>query len=381
MDDELNQILEDLHATIEKLLGYDDPYPTYKNAQEKLKNFNPADVAFLRLPGRIQIFLEALGLLIKSLRFLKKINNPEDFFQDNLQKNILKNITNKLSEFISILGDFFKFFDNPSDLLELENSLNKVMIKINPLRTEISQLESMIKVVSVNKAAQEVKKVAEDAQVSFENILKIEKHAKQAAGKIADAEMAIHYENISNTKIKIWKFEFSEYNFWIMSIFVSLFSLILVSFYFDKIYFQIHSSIQNNLIISSIDCFDPSNVKIICMQKLIKNETFDYINIYSYIAGRLTTIIALFILLFFCIKNFNVNKHNYIIYQNKATIFRVSQAARAQYSGENEKLFLEKFAEFLFKLHESGMEKNTKDVMPYEKALDLLSKAIAKGKD
>ena len=216
---------------------------------------------------------------------------------------------------------------------------------------------------------------------ALKRITKIENDAKQAAGITADSKMAIHYDNISNAKINVWKFEILEYNFWILFILLSLGFLIWVSFYFDILYFQIHSSIQSNLIIAPINCFDPTNEKIICMQKLIKNETFDYINMYSYIAARLTTIITLFIFLFFCIKNYNVNKHNYIIYQNKATIFKVSQAARAQYSGENEKLFLEKFAEFLFKLHDTGMGKNTDDGMPYDKVIDMLTKILGQKPD
>ena len=105
------------------------------------------------------------------------------------------------------------------------------------------------------------------------------------------------------------------------------------------------------------------------------------LNVYMYVSSKIILIASIAIIIFFSIKNFNTNKYNQITNLYKADLLKSLPAIFTQFPDAERGIFFGKLADFLFKNHDTGMNKNTDPGMPYEKVLDLLSKAIGKSKE
>ena len=281
---------------------------------------------------------------------------------------------------IQLIHDIVHIFD------EINNSLNDILKDSNQLDNDIFQqlsflninLTQLLNILSNEALKDERMTELKSISTTLEKAEKYSKIAEQAAGiiskmfgKASDKKMGDHFSSLTTCSTFLW--------FLLILILSSM--LFLVSLLFDDINYYVHFFLMKILNNTSFHCLDQANEKIICVEKIINMDLHYNTNIYSYIASRVTIIASILIPLLFSIKNFNVNKHNNIYYLHNAAVFNASITARDNYTGDNEKLFLEKYADFLFKPHDTGMVKSTDSGMPYDKVIDLLTKTLGRGKE
>ena len=212
----------------------------------------------------------------------------------------------------------------------------------------------------------------EEVKIIVDNIKQIEERVKISAGIISNGKLAKYFENAKS---------YSLLSVWFILVIGLIGAIVFSSLSYEIIYFSANKSIANFFDDKSLACFDYTIQNINCIEHHIIRDLYDAMNVYKYAFSRITFISSLFIGLFFCIKNFNINKHNNITYQYKAIIMKTLPAIFTNFPDSNKEIYFEKLADFLFKHHDTGMNKNTDPGMPNDKVIDLLSKTLGKNKE
>ena len=200
--------------------------------------------------------------------------------------------------------------------------------------------------------------------------------AEQLVAQKGSAEAA-EYFKISFEDYK------SETKKWLNYTTICLLVIISASLFFDPAYRSLNS--LPDLLKCSCNFFIPNlNTKqyLGCLDftppsTSLQNE----LSSYMFISTKVICFASLYFALFFSIKNYNTSKYNQIANEYKFSLLKALDLIFIEYPNDKRELYLDKLADYLFTEPVNPYTKNSASGMPYEKVLDLLSKAIGKSKE
>ena len=268
-------------------------------------------------------------------------------------KKILEKIQNKTENF-DILSTSIIIIDFGFNLRDADYKLNvvindfKKLISISDLSFKNSEFENFYNVCSeANTSIMNIYTaiLANDdfslAREALKRIEYIENKARQAAGITAAYDISKHFDDEANS----YK---TSTGFWFCGIILNIIITISLIILIDPFYFF--------------------------LQKINWVYLDGELKIYSFFTVKISLVATSLIVLFFSIKNYNINKHNNIVNKYKAVIMKTLPAIFTQYPDADKKVFYEKLAAFLFKSQDTGMGKNTDPSTPYDKVIEMFTK-------
>ena len=275
----------------------------------------------------IQNHIESIQKYLSDIKI--KTNNYKDFWVKILDGLLVVELTNDLN----------KLYEQIIQIKILYNQ-NKF-----PTSTNMQFLQTHF--IECRSRALQIIQVLDFIETQ-EKTEKINKEYGFAVSNAADIEISKHFSKSSES--------FKLYNlFWLLVIIGIVFLLLFFILKFDQIFVK----------------------NFTFYEKIIPSE----LNVISYISTRISFIAMLLIALFFSIKNYSVNKYNSIVNEYKANVMKTLPAIFIQYPDTKKEIFLDKLADFLFKLPDTGMSKNTDGGMPYDKVIDMLTKILGQKPD